>query len=142
MTTCAPTAVLKRKRLELHLRMHFDHSKATKLVGERRPQNVRYEVVAGTIWTYFDAEREGLIEWRIDAIDDGQAKITKLTGDDVGYTTMYEVSKLDAKRWKPKDPNGLGTVVLWPCPDCGGDIPIRVGDYMCIQCRDLLDSGA
>lgn len=133
MTTSALAAVPRHS---------FNHDKAIKGFGERRPQNARYEAVELDIWTYFDAEDEGLVEWRILSIADGQAKLMKLTGRDAGYTTMYELSKMDAKRWKPKDAVGLGTIILWPCPDCGGDNPIRVGDYMCIKCRELLDSGA
>ena len=131
-----------RALAEMNARMHYDPDKIHKGLDEKRPENIRYEPVVGATWTYFDAEAEGLVEWKIEAIEGTEARITKLTGRDIGYTTMYELSKMKAKRWKPLMTEGAVHDVLWACPDCGENNPIRLGDYMCIKCRELLDSGA
>lgn len=117
----------------------FNHDSAVKGFGGKRPENVRFVPEAGAEWTYFDAEGEGTIKWLIESIDGPIATLVKLTGRDPGYKTRYELEKLDAKRWKPVD-MGSSIEVLWACPHCGGGRPIEIGDYVCLDCREALDS--
>lgn len=120
--------------------MSFNHDTANKGLTEKREQNVRYEPKAGTIWTYFDAEGEGLVEYSISDIEGSKVTLVKLSGKDIGYTAFYELERLQAKRWKPLDLEAAIREVLWACPDCGSNNPIRIGDYMCVSCRDALDN--
>lgn len=104
-----------------------------------RPPNVSYEPNEGDVWVFFDAEDEGAVEWKVDKISEGFAELTKLTGKDVGFRRNYETWKLvQGTRWKPKA--DAESQVLFNCPSCGGAKPIRVGDYMCTDCRVGLDN--
>jgi len=138
MSEVQSRSVIGSYNADIYVRMFFNHDTAIKGLTERRPQNLRYEPKAGDIWTYFDAEGEGLVEWLIESIDGPQARLIKQTGTNIGYTATYELTKLKARRWKPKDLDAAHEV-LWPCPDCGEDQPIQIGDYMCVQCREALD---
>lgn len=119
--------------------MNFNHESAKKGLHNKRPNNLRFEPKEGAVWTYFDAEGEGTVEWLIESIDGPNVRLKKLTGKDAGYMGMYELERMDAKRWKPLDATDAVTEVLWACPHCDEAKPIRIGDYVCVDCRNALD---
>lgn len=108
------------------------------LIGDRRAQNILYEVAEGQTWTFFDAEDEGLVEWLVERRDGDMAHLVKRTGRDPGFRTVIEVEAMKARRWKPLT-SAQPAEVLWTCPSCGKANPIAIGDYVCIDCRARLD---
>lgn len=131
-------AVMEFKYLVNRMSQNFDTDKARKEMP-RRPQNVRYEVRAGQYWNYFDAEREGVVRWYVEATHEGMAKLVKKSGVQVGYADMYAIEKMAGRRWRLVNATDEQTDVLWACPHCGKDKPIEIGDYMCVDCRQSLD---
>lgn len=116
--------------------MTFHKDKSRKLVNTRL--NVQYIPKEGDTWVYFDAEREGPVEWYLEKVEDGQATIVKRTGRSPGFRASFPVTGFAGRRWKPKDAQGE-EAVCFPCPSCGGPNPIRRSDYVCDSCRAELD---
>lgn len=122
------------------MNQNFDKDTA-RGIAPTRPLNIAYVVEKGAKWTFFDVEGEGVVEWLIeDFLEEDMVRLSKLSGKDIGYSADYPLANLQARRWRPLDPDNTKRDVLWPCPDCDQDNPIRVGDYVCEECRGSLDS--
>lgn len=116
---------------------NFDKDNATHL-WTPRPQNLQYTPIVGGTWLFFDADKEQqAIEWLVEEVsDDGKScHVKKLTGENVGYRTVYDTEKLAARRWKPKTEQDAEGKYLWPCPACEQFRGVPIGDYICEECR-------
>src|SRR5438874_2581532 len=105
------------------------------------PQNVEYPIVPGDVWLYRDTNREKrIVKWGIQsAPEDGKVRIRKLDGANPGFERMYDAAQMQDEDWRPFTTQ-TEPIILWPCPCCGEDEPVPVGDYVCVVCRNGLDT--
>lgn len=113
----------------------------TKWTNEH-PQNVEYPIVPGHVWRYRDDDREKrIVAWGIQGPvgDDGKVRLRKLDGENPGFERMYPAAQMqDGESWRPS--MDTEPIYLWPCPGCGENKPVPIGDYVCVDCRKGLDT--
>src|SRR3954467_1635235 len=106
-------------------------------------QNINYPIEVGDTWAYFDEDREkGWVEWVIESIqeDDGTLTMVKGNGENVGYRArQYPLTAVRVPKWKWVRGTAEPTVTF-NCPRCSEWKALLQGDYVCADCRAILDA--